>query len=163
MKYMRLGRAERAALMDGLEAMPGALVKRFASVSAEEAVQPGPGETFSPVEQAWHLADLEREGFGVRIRRLLDEDDPLLPDFDGARIASERGYRSRSLEEGLAAFTSARAANLALLRAVTPEQWSRGGRQDGVGPVALCDLPQMMAEHDEAHRAEIEAWARTRS
>jgi hypothetical protein len=22
----------------------------------------------------------------------------------------------------------------------------------------LCDLPVMMAEHDQAHRAEIEAW-----
>ena len=163
MKYLLLGREERKVLMEGLDAMPGALAERFASLSSEEAARPGPGETFSPVEQAWHLADLEREGFGVRIRRLLDEDDPSLPDFDGARLAEERRYRSRSLDEGLAAFTSARAANLALLRTVGPAQWSRAGTQEGVGRVALCDLPQMMSEHDAAHRAEIEAWARARS
>jgi hypothetical protein len=49
-----------------------------------------------------------------------------------------------------------------LLRAVGPDQWTRAGTQEGVGRVALCDLPHMMAEHDASHRAEIEAWARAR-
>jgi hypothetical protein len=162
MKYLRLGRDERKAVMDGLEAMPGFLAERFASLSADEALHPGPDDAFSPVEQAWHLADLEREGFGIRIRRLLEEEDPFLPDFDGARLARERQYRSRSLAEGLAAFRSGREANLAALRRVEGDQWARAGTQEGVGRVALCDLPSMMAEHDEAHRAEIEAWGRAR-
>ena len=162
MKYMRLGRAERTALMAGLEGMPDFLAERFASLSADEAALPGPGDAFSPVEQCWHLADLEREGFGARIRRLLEEEDPLLPDFDGARLARERQYRSRSLAEGLAAFRSGREANLAALSRVEREQWTRAGTQEGVGRVALCDLPSMMAEHDLAHRVEIEAWGRTR-
>jgi hypothetical protein len=159
---MLLSRGERTALMEGLEAMPGFLAETFASLSAEEAERPGPGGAFSPVEQCWHLADLEREGFGARIRRLLDEDGPFLPDFDGARLAREREYRSRPLDEGLAAFRSGREANLALLRSVGGDQWLRAGRQEGVGRVALCDLPSMMAEHDEAHRQEIEAWGRRR-
>lgn len=163
MKYLRLDRAERKTLMDGLEAMADFVAARFAQVSAEEAARNGPNETLAPVEQCWHLADLEREGFGARIRRLLDEKDPFLPDFDGARLARERRYRSRSLEEGLAAFRAERRANLAVLRTVAVEQWNRAGTQEGVGRVALCDLPAMMAEHDAAHRAEIEAWARARS
>ena len=163
MRYLRLGREERRALMDGLEAMPAFLAERFAALSAEDAARPASDGAFSPVEQCWHLADLEREGFSARIRRLLEEEDPLLPDFDGARIARERQYRSRSLGEGLAAFQNGRAANLALLRTIRSEQWSRSGTQEGVGRVALCDLPAMMAEHDAAHRAEIEAWARDRS
>jgi DinB family protein len=162
LKYVGLGRAERTALMAGLEAMPDFLAKRFASLSADQAALPGPGDAFSPVEQCWHLADLEREGFGARIRRLLEEEDPFLPDFDGARLARERQYRSRSLAEGLAAFRSGREANLAALRRVEGDQWARAGTQEGVGRVALCDLPSMMAEHDEAHRAEIEAWGRAR-
>jgi DinB family protein len=162
MKYLRLERAERRALMDGLDAMADFVAARFASISGEEAVRSGPNETFSPVEQCWHLAELEREGFGARIRRLLDEDDPFLADFDGARLARERQYRSRSFQEGLAAFRAGRVANLALLRTVATEQWSRAGTQEGVGRVALCDLPAMMAEHDAGHRAEIEAWGRAR-
>ena len=45
----------------------------------------------------WHLCDLEREGFGVRIRRLRDETTPHPPDFDGTRVAQQRDYRALSL------------------------------------------------------------------
>ena len=162
MKYLRLDRTERKALMDGLERMADFVAARFASISPEEALRPGPDESLSPVEQCWHLAELEREGFGARIRRLLGEEEPFLPDFDGARLARERDYQARSLAEGLAAFRAGREANLALLRSVAPDQWTRAGTQEGVGRVALCDLPAMMAEHDASHRAEIEAWSRAR-
>ena len=159
MRYLSLSRAEREILWTDLEAMPAFLAGRFGSLSTGEAVRPGPGGTFSPVEQCWHLADLERDGYAVRIRRLLDEPEPRLPDFDGARVAEERRYRTLSLAEGLVAFREARAANLAVLRSLGAAQWSRAGTQDEVGPVALCDIPHMMAEHDASHRAEIAAWA----
>jgi hypothetical protein len=159
MKYLALSRPQRETLWSELAAMPGFLADRFASLSPEEALRPGPAGAFSPVEQCWHLADLEREGYAVRIRRLLDEEVPRLPDFDGARVAEERRYRTLSLAEGLAAFREARAANLALLHNLDPAQWSRAGTQDEVGPVALCDIPHMMAEHDASHRAEIAEWA----
>jgi hypothetical protein len=155
-----LTRLERDALWERLEGMPGFLAERLGGLSGGEAAVPGPGGTFSPVEHCWHLADLEREGYGARIRRLLTEAEPRLPDFDGARLAAERQYRTRSLADGIDAFRAARAANLAALRALTAEEWSHRGTQDGVGPVALCDIPHMMAEHDAGHRDEIEAWGR---
>ena len=162
MKYMELGEAEQRALMSELAAMPDYMAGAFEGLSAVEAAAAGPDGSFGPVEQCWHLADLEREGFGVRIRRLLMESDPHLPDYDGAAIARERGYRSRSLAEGLAAFRSARRDNLAALGGVRREDWTRAGIQDGVGPVALSDIPAMMAEHDDGHRREIEAWRKAR-
>jgi hypothetical protein len=146
------------ALWRDLEAMPVFLARRFATLGPEEARVPAPDGGFSPVEQCWHLADLEREGFGVRIARLLAETAPELPDFDGARVAEERDYRTLSLAEGLRAFEQARARNVARLRGLAPAEWSRAGTQEGVGPIALCDLPHMMAQHDAAHRAEIGAW-----
>jgi hypothetical protein len=160
MKYMRLPRAQQQELLSELERMPAWLDEAFAGLSPDEAVRPGPDDSFAPVAQCWHLADLEQEGFAVRIRRLLAEPDPLLPDFDGARLARERRYQLRSLGEGLAAFRRARAHNLAALRSVPAESWTRAGTQEGVGRVSLCDLPSMMAEHDSAHRGEIEAWRR---
>jgi hypothetical protein len=114
------------------------------------------------VEQCWHLADLERDGYSVRIRRLLNEAEPALPDFDGTRVARERDYKSLSLADGLAAFRQARAENLAALRGLTALDWERRGTQEGVGRIGLCDIPVMMAEHDSAHRAEIDAWLRAR-
>lgn len=162
MKYQKLDGRGRKALMAGLRAMPGFLEEHFAALSLEEASAPGPEGGFSPVEQCWHLADLEQEGFAVRIARLRTEAEPLLPDFDGARLARERGYRSRSVAEGIAAFKRARLANLEAFRALKTGEWERAGIQEGVGAVALCDLPAMMAEHDRAHRVEIDAWRRAR-
>ena len=125
MQYLKLSGADRARLMHSLAAMPAYLRQQFAALSAREACLPGPDGAFSPVEQVWHLCDLEREGFAVRIQRLRDETAPQLPDFDGARIAQRRGYRGLSLSAGLEAFAAARAANLAALQALPVQAWMR--------------------------------------
>jgi hypothetical protein len=114
-------------------------------------------ERWSLCEQIWHLADLEREGWLVRIERLLAESAPALADFDGDAIALERDYRAKDPYLGLARFSAARSASLARLRSLNPEQWKRGGTQQGVGALSLADLPAMMGAHDTAHRLEIEA------
>ena len=160
MQYMKLTAVQRRELMESLAAMQAFLREAFASLTPEEARTPGPGGAFSPVEQVWHLADLEREGFGLRIRRLQTEANPHLPDFDGAKLAHERDYRSLSLAVGLHAFKSARAANIDALQALSPEAWTRSGIQEGVGTVSLCDMPAFMHQHDQAHIAEIDEWKR---
>ena len=162
MQYMKLTPAERQEALRTLASMKDFLDASFRTLTPEETRAPGPDGSFSPVEQVWHLADLEREGFGERIRRLQAEDGPSLPDFDGGRIAAERNYRSLSFEEGLRAFEAARLANIALFLTLAPEAWNRGDMQDGVGAVTLCDMPELMRQHDEAHRAEIREWQRFR-
>ena len=160
MKYSMMDRGRQQQLLTELESMSGYLAEKLGGLSREDAVRPGPDSGFSPVEQCWHLVDLEREGFALRMRRLRSEERPLLPDFDGAAIARARNYRDKSLTEGLAAFRKARTENLALIAQIREDEWSRAGTQESVGIVALCDIPVMMAEHDAAHRAEIEAWLR---
>jgi hypothetical protein len=162
MRYLGLAEMEQTTLLAELDAMPDYLATAFAALSADEAAEPGPDGALAPVEQCWHLADLEREGYGLRIERLLREMNPVLADFDGARIARERVYRSRSLTEGVTAFREARQQNLARLRTLSAEQWRRDGSQEGVGAIALCDVPAMMAEHDAGHRGEIQAWRQAR-
>jgi hypothetical protein len=158
---MLLTRESQDTLLADLRTMPEMLAEAFGGLSAADALIEG-ADGFTPVEQCWHLADLEREGYGVRIRRLLAEDEPVLPDFDGERVARERHYKSLSLGEGLAAFRQARAENIAALRRLSDREWERRGTQEGVGRIGLCDVPAMMAEHDEAHRKEIDGWVRAR-
>ena len=143
-----------------LSRMPELLERLALGFPGERARQRPAAESFSFVEQVWHLADLEGEGFGERIRRLLAEDGPALPDFDGARIAAERDYRSREVSEGLGAFSDARERNLAILRGLTADERARSGWQEGVGSLALGDLPGKMLEHDRSHRRELEELAR---
>lgn len=162
MRYLLLDTVDREEVMTRLGLMPDYLDSVFAGLAPEDLTAPGPDGSFSPVEHCWHLADLEREGFAERIRRLTSEQDPQLPDFDGDRAARERRYRSRSLAEGISAFREARLANLEVLSRVHGDVWVRGGVQDGVGPVSLCDIPTMMLEHDTSHRREIVAWIESR-
>jgi hypothetical protein len=158
MQYMRLNSIQRLELMDALAGMTQFLYEAFSSLTDEETRIPGPENSFCPVEQVWHLADLEREGFGQRIRRLQSEVNPHLADFDGDTIAKERNYRSLSLSDGLRAFEEARETNLATLQALSVEAWLQTGTQEGVGAISLCDIPAFIHQHDRAHVAEIFAW-----
>src|SRR5213083_2301027 len=103
----------QGSLFAQLAGMPMFLQNSFGSLSTHDATWCGASETLAPVEQCWHLADLERDGFAVRIRRLLSETAPVLPDFDGARVAEEGEYLKRSLADGLNEFQSARRETLA--------------------------------------------------
>jgi hypothetical protein len=162
MQYLMLSKTDQDHLLSELQTMPDFLEASFKTVSLLEAAAPGPNETFSPVEHCWHLADLEREGYAVRIRWLREEANPWLSDFNGARIARERNYKSLSLAEGIAVFRDARLRNITVLGTLDAGDWMRRGEQEGVGAIALCDVPAMMAEHDAAHRQEIEEWKRAR-
>src|SRR5262245_35174904 len=113
MLYMKLTPFERQLALQTLGSMETFLEASFGSLSRDERLAPGPGGAFCPLEHVWHLADLEREGFAVRISRLQAEAEPVLADFDGARIAAERNYRSLPFDQGLQAFVAARAANIA--------------------------------------------------
>jgi hypothetical protein len=158
MQYLQMTDVARDELLATLADMTSYLPATFAALTAEEQRTQGPAGAWSPVEQVWHLADLEREGFGERLRRMLHEDAPQLPDFDGTQVALDRRYRERALADGIAAFVAARRANLELLRTLDGAAWSRTGEQAGIGQVSVCDLPAFMAQHDESHRAEIAAW-----
>jgi hypothetical protein len=163
MQYMKLSRQGRQEVIGRLAGMPDFLDACFSDLSPVAAAMPGPDGQPSPVEQCWHLADLEREGYGSRIRRLLEEPNPFLSDFDGTRMARERNYLMRPLCKALEAFRDARAENLAALRQAEAGDWLRAGVQEGVGPIALCDIPAMMDQHDAAHREEIRNWLRDHS
>ncbi len=150
-----MNRSKLETLLLTLESTPALLARAASECPPSRATWRPRVNTFSLVENVWHLADLEREGFGSRIRRLLTEEAPMLPNFDGNRVASERGYQGRSLAEGIAAFALARHRNVERLRAVPAAAWKRAGFQESVGPITLADIPQRMADHDRSHTEEI--------
>ena len=114
------------------------------------------------MENVWHLVDLEREGYGLRIRRMLAEDTPALLNFDGERIARERCYNEKDVTRGIAAFARARTQNLEVLRRLSASEWRRAGALEGVGRVTLEDLPRMMAD-DRSHGDESRPYSPRRA
>jgi hypothetical protein len=150
-----MNRRELETLFLTLESTPALLARAAAELPEDSVRHRGTAGGFSLVEHVWHLADLEREAYAVRIRRLLTEDEPQLSNFDGERVARERLYQRRELPEGLLAFTLARTRNLQRLRDVSVDGWKRAGKQEGVGRVELSDVLRMMTEHDRIHGVEI--------
>ena len=162
MKYMKLSQREKKSFLADLEAMPDFLVGAFADMPQSDLTTSGSNESFCPVEHVWHLADLEQQGFAIRIRRLQAGGNPQLPDFDGGSVARKGNYKARSFDEGIASFRAARSDNIAAFRSLALADWLNAGEQDGVGSVSLCDIPAMMAEHDDIHRMEIADWLSSR-
>lgn len=118
----------------------------------------GPGETFSLLETACHLRDIEQLGYSTRIRRILAEERPELADVDGARVAEESDYHgTQHLWPAIDRFAWLRAENVAMLSRLTLAEWTREGVLEGVGTVSLAKLAQLMQEHDSGHLAELQA------
>jgi hypothetical protein len=112
---------------------------------------------FALVEQPCHLADLEEDGFTVRITRLLVETNPFLPDFDGERIARERNYLQQDATAAAARFVALRTRNLERVAQLSPAEWNRSGEQEGAGVVTLHRVVERMGDHDASHAAELVA------
>ena len=110
---------------------------------------------FSVLEQVCHLRDIEREGYSARIRKVLDENQPFLPDLDGDQLARERDYNNQDFETVLSDFARARQENIKLVRTLHADQLSRSGTLEAVGAITIEDLLLLMRDHDRAHRKEL--------
>jgi len=158
MKFMKLKLQDKEDFMALLDAMPSYLEKSFADLAIADMTRNGPSGEFAPIEQVWHLADLEQEGFAIRIQHLLWGFTTQMPDFDGDRVAKERQYKKLDFAEGIRKFKEARKRNIEILRNLKEDEWMREGKLEGVGAITLCDIPAFLFQHDLAHKAEIEAW-----
>lgn len=103
------------------------------------------------LEHVCHLRDIEREGYSVRVRRILTEDVPSLAGLDGDALAVERRYNDDDLARALAAFESARAETMAQLCSIGPTLLARTGYLEHVGSISLHDLLRIACEHDAEH------------
>jgi hypothetical protein len=131
-------------LIAGLVQTPAEIEGLVQSVSPDSLqTRSEPGD-FSLLENVCHLRDIEIEGYQHRIRSILEEECPLLPDVDGTRLAIERDYNNDDLETALQNFRSARQENVKRLHGVGPDQLSRMGFLEFVCEVTIGGLLEKM-------------------
>jgi hypothetical protein len=146
--------------IERLSAMAPFLEAALESATPDERrFRPGEGE-FSLVEHACHLRDLEREGYLVRVRRILSEDAPELAPFEGDRIALERNYIVQDAHAAARDFAAARRELIALIAPLTEGDLRREAVFQG-RRIMACELIAMIVDHDRGHREEIETLAET--
>ena len=112
------------------------------------------GTEFSILEHICHLRDIEKEGYAVRIEKLLTEVEPFLPDIDGNKLAEERVYNQQDFRAALIEFTLARNNNVHVIEGLTLVQLSRRGILEK-DSVSLERLLLMMRDHDQEHLKEL--------
>jgi len=146
-------------VLEGLSSMPDELTRALHALPAgllrwrPESWGGSPGESFSALEHACHLRDIETEGYQVRIRRLLDEHEPSLVSLDGYALAVEKRYGEETLDGALRAFRAARAETLARLRGLDGDALARGGTFAEYGRLSLRALVHYLRSHDQQHLA----------
>lgn len=116
--------------------------------------RPGADE-WSANETLGHLIEAERRGFNGRIRRILAEDRPQLPDWNQVEVAAARRDAEREPAALLAEFEALRADSLALVRGLAAEQLDRGGEHAQVGWITVRDLLHEWQHHDRNHVKQI--------
>ena len=147
--------AHFAALLEFLHETPNKLTRLTDGLMLAELCLKHSQAEFSALENLCHLRDLELQGYTPRISRMLDERDPALADFDGARVAAEGNYNSQQPDLALETFQTARRENLEKLSSLTEEQLAREATLEGVGRITLRRLAEMMREHDEGHLEDL--------
>lgn len=107
---------------------------------------------WAPTEILCHLRDIE-EVYFIRFHMMLASDDPRLY-YDASeidRLAEDRQYLRNDATAAVAAFRRRREDSLALLRALTPEQWQRGCLHPTAGRKTIDQFVTLLAWHDNNH------------
>ena len=118
--------------------------------------------TAHPFEGKWsaaeiihHLSDSETVS-GLRLRRLLSEDRPLIQGYDQDVYATCLNYNQREIAPALDLFRSTRACTAQLFDFMSDEDWRREGTHSESGPYSADDWLKIYAAHAHNHAAQIQ-------
>ncbi len=117
--------------------------------------KPGVGK-LSAIEHVCHLRDMERDAFGLRLRRLLEEDVPGLERLNMDHYVDEARWRDKTFLQMVEDWEKHRRANIELVEATGPAEWARVGSQPDVGQITFVEVVKQWARHDREHLRQLE-------
>lgn len=159
---LQIGQPMNSTTIGMLKAFPQQLEANYSAIPSgfEHWAPPSwngvPSEPFTAIEQICHVRDIEIHGYQQRIRRILDEDNPVLASLDGEALARENSYESSDQDAVLTTFRLARTKTVALIVGLTSEQLDRRAVLDGYGPLSLRSLIHYLCSHDQQHLAGLQ-------
>lgn len=125
------------------------------AAGAELDFTPAPGK-WSLRQILCHLADSEMEA-GVRMRRIIAEENPTLLAYDQDAWAQRLDYSRRKTTQALETFRHIRGVNYDLLQGLPEEAFQRQGTHSERGLVTLLEMLRIYARHAEKHAEQIQA------
>jgi hypothetical protein len=136
-------------------AAPAKLAKLLKGVNAATARKRPAPDRWSIAEIVAHISDTELVS-GYRIRAILGQPGTQILGFDQDAWVTALHYDKRDLKNSYEQYRALRAANLALLKNLKPEQWKHEGMHSERGAESVETILRMMAGHDLNHFEQIE-------
>jgi hypothetical protein len=144
-----------ADALTALRATPEILGGLLGNVTHEQAfTAKGGDEGWSVVEVICHLRDAEEIAV-QRIEAMRDHPNPAIAGYDQEALARQRNYATADLRLALGDFVRFRQQRIAILTALTPEQWERPAQHSEVGRITILEYCMHMTAHDAVHCAQI--------
>jgi hypothetical protein len=154
LRYRRAMIDERHELLKTLRFTPLVVERLLRGLGADE-VRARPAENeWAIIEVVAHLGDTDERTL-ERLRRVLEEDEPMLEPYDQAALAVERSYIEMDLDEQLTRFTDIRAEHVRLLEGLDDAGWQRSGIHGEHGRVTIQQLTAHSAGEDGDHLGQI--------
>lgn len=144
---------KRQALIDQYEDGYRVVAEALQHITAAELDARAGSEMWTVREIVHHLADSEMIG-GIRLRRLLAEEQPTIDNYDEATYARRLHY-DRPIDSSLEAFRGARLSSAALLAALSEADWTRTGTHSSSGAYSVETWLEIYAAHGHDHAAQI--------
>lgn len=145
--------AERAALVTRYKAGYVTVKAAVDAAQAHGGLDANTDGGWTARQVVHHLADAEMTS-GIRLRRLLAEDDPVIAGYDEESWAKVLRY-DRPVDAALRAVEAARATTAELLDDLTDAEWARQGTHTESGPYGVETWLAIYAAHAEDHAAQI--------
>ena len=132
------------------------LLKDMQSDDSRWDFRPDSGR-FTLREVVAHLADWEPIHL-ERIRRMLEEENPMMPNIDEEKMAVDNDYAHSDPHGSLEWIRGGRQKIVQQLEALGDDEWTRPGHRENVGPVTIEILGTFVAAHDGYHLRQIAQW-----
>jgi hypothetical protein len=133
---------------------PATLRAMLEGMPAEAVDAPGP-EGWSAREVVAHLLSIHDAANVQRLRFMLDQDNPEIPNVDEEAVLQASGMRAWSLEKLLDEYAAVRGEAMSWISALSREELERTGRHQVAGEVTIADILHHIAYHDLLHIAQV--------
>lgn len=141
-------------MISSLAAFPDELGRMLQGYSVDALKRPASDGGWGVIENLGHLRDWE-EIYLSRVKTILAEDHPNLPEYDDQLWEIEHDYRGQDPAKVLERLRGQRQQLVDILHTIPAEAWARSGQIGAEPNVTLADIVQGIQLHDVEHARAI--------
>lgn len=147
--------SEHQDVISRIHASAQALKQVVEAVPAGAYDQPPLDGEWSVRETLIHVRNVVVMVYGVRIRRLCYETNPIFADYDEAKYRKASLERPEPVDDILQMIVAEHEQIARLLSSLPDEAWQRLGRHPEFGPMSIDSLARRVADHAEEHAVQV--------